>query len=93
MSDLETKRHLLLSYIGLMAERHSYGPDEGFEYKLWDDLKRGQGKTQLVSDAEASELVWLAMEIDCWVTYHLETAMFQLIDIDEWHEVLEKRGH
>jgi hypothetical protein len=35
-----TIRHLLLSYVSLLAERESYGPGDGFEYVLWDDLMR-----------------------------------------------------
>ena len=93
MSHEETKRQLLLSYVGLLAERNSYGPDQNFEYLLWDDLKRGQGKTQLLSDEEAAEIVWLAIGTDSWVTYNLETGMFQLIDMDAWHMLLDKRGH
>jgi hypothetical protein len=93
MSDLETKRQLLLSYIGLLAERNSYAPGGGFEYALWDDMKRGQGKTQLIDDGEAAEIVWLAIETDCWVTYNYETGRFELIDMDEWHLLLQKRGH
>ena len=93
MSHEATKRQLLLSYMGLLAERHSYGPDDNFEYLLWDDLKLGQGKTKLVTDQEASELVWLAIGTDSWVTYNLETGMFQLIEMDAWHMLLAKRDH
>jgi len=34
MSHEETKRQLLLSYVGLLAERHSYGPDQNFEESI-----------------------------------------------------------
>lgn len=93
MSTDETKRHLLLSYVGLLAERHSYAPGDGFEYKLWDDLKHGQGKTKLVNDEEAGEIMWLAIETDSWVCYNMDTRMLQLIDLDAWKLLLEKRGH
>jgi hypothetical protein len=29
---------LLLSYIGFVAERNSFGPGDNFEYLLWDEL-------------------------------------------------------
>jgi hypothetical protein len=94
MSDnQEIKRQLLLSYVSLLAERHAYGPEENFEYRLWDDLKRGQGKTRLVSDEEAAEIVYLAIETDSWICYNAETGMFQRIDMDAWMLLLEKRGH
>jgi hypothetical protein len=93
MTDQATMQQLLLSYVGLLAERHSYAPDEGFEYALWDDLQRGANKTTLVSDEEASELVYLAINTDRWVTYNVATGMFQLIDMDAWMPLLQKRGH
>jgi hypothetical protein len=33
-----TLSRLLLSFVGLLAERHAYGPSDGFEFVLWDDL-------------------------------------------------------
>jgi hypothetical protein len=52
-----TIRRLLLSYVGLLAERESYGPGDGFEYVLWDDLMRPV--PERVSREERAELVSL----------------------------------
>jgi hypothetical protein len=92
MSDEDcTIRQLLLSFVGLLAERHAYAPDEMFEYKLWDDLLRPD--PQLVSLDEKKELITLIVRGNVWVTYNLETRMFQLIDIDEWRGMLNHREH
>ena len=93
MSDLELKKRLLVSYFENLAELNSYAPDEGFEYLLWDDLKRGAHQTQLVENDQAAELVWLAIETDSWVTYSHDTQKFEIIDMDEWYLLLDKRGH
>jgi hypothetical protein len=93
MSTLETKRQLLLSYVELLADRNAYGLDAIFEYALWDDLQRGKAHTRLVDGDEAEELVWLVIETDSWVTYNMDTGTFQLIDLDAWRLLLQKRGH
>jgi hypothetical protein len=93
MSAQETTRQLLLSYIGLLAEKHAYRPGDGFEYKLWDDLADHYDAPTLVSPAERDELVTPMLHTHCWVTYDLEAGTWQLIDIDEWKRLLEKRGH
>jgi hypothetical protein len=93
MSDMDTTRHLLLSFIGLLAERHACAPDEGFEYRLWDDIGRGAGQRRLVDDDEADEIAWLALETHSWVTYNDETGLFSLIGLDDWFRLLSKRGH
>jgi hypothetical protein len=93
MDDQDKMQALLLSYVGLLAERHGYGPEENFEYRLWDDLARGAGHGALVSDEEAAELITLAVRTACWVTYDVERGMFGLIDLETWKQVLVKRGH
>ena len=86
-----TLTKLLLSYVSLLAERHAYGPGDGFEFLLWDDLQRA--KPELVSLDEKRELVFLIIRTDAWVSFNLETAMLQLIELDAWHIVLENRDH
>jgi hypothetical protein len=93
MSTPETMKSLLLSYITLTAERNSYGPGDGYEYILWDDLHGDLKHTQYVSEAEAKEIIYLVIQTDCWVTFNLESGVFQLIDIDAWMLLLAKRGH
>ena len=89
----DTMRALLLSYIGLLAERNGFAPSELFEYKLWDALRRVPIRSRLVSRDEANEILWLTVNLDCWVTYNEQTGMFQVIDIETWHELLAKRDH
>jgi hypothetical protein len=91
MKDDCAVRTLLLSYVGLLAERASYGPGDGFEYGLWDDLMRPVPTR--VSHEEKVELVSLVMLSDCWVSFNLHTGMLQLIDLDDWDSLLERRGH
>jgi hypothetical protein len=86
-----TRRRLLLSYVSLLAERHAYGPADGFEFRLWDDLLRAQ--PTLVSLDEKYELVSLIMRTDAWVTYDLASGRLQLIDLDAWRIMLEHRDH
>jgi hypothetical protein len=86
-----TLARLLLSYVGLIAELHSYGPGDGFEFLLWDDLLLT--KPTLVSLDEKHELVSLIIRCDAYVTFNLQTGMLQLIDIDAWRIVLENRDH
>jgi hypothetical protein len=86
-----TLHRLLLSYVSLLAERHSYGPGENFEFLLWDDLLLV--KPTLVSLEEKHELVSLIIRTDAWVTYDVESRMWRLIDIDAWRIVLENRDH
>jgi hypothetical protein len=95
MDDAERRKMqaLLLSYVGLLAERHAVGPDENFEYQLWDDLDGNPPPLRFLSNEEAAELTFLAMRTDSWVTYDFETGMFKLIAMDEWFELLRKRGH
>jgi hypothetical protein len=91
--DIAAMQELLLSYVGLMAERHGFGPDDNFEYQLWDDLHGLIKDTQYVSVAEGKEIIWLAVQTDSWVTYDFETGMFKLIDMPVWEDLLTKRGH
>ena len=84
---------LLLSYIGLMAERHGFAPGDNFEYRLWDTLHGSFADTKYVSLDEGAEIIYLAVETDSWVTYNDETRMFELIDMQEWEELLSKRGN
>jgi hypothetical protein len=93
MSHDAEKKALLLSYISLLAERNSFGPGENFEYQLWDTLHGSFADTDYVTIEEGTEIVWLAVETDSWVTYNDETRMFELIDMDEWEALVEKRGH
>jgi hypothetical protein len=86
-----TLHRLLLSYVSLMAERHAYGPGDGFEFALWDDLQLAQPR--LVSLDEQQELVGLILRTDAWVSFNLDTAMLQLIELDAWHIMLEHRDH
>jgi hypothetical protein len=86
-----TLTRLLLSYVGLLGERHAYGPGDGFEFVLWDDLLLV--KPTLVSREEKKELVSLIIRTDAWVSFNLETGMLQLIEIDAWRIVLENRDH
>jgi hypothetical protein len=87
--DDSTRAQLLLSYVGLLAERHAYGPGDAFEFALWDDLKRDP--PTLVSIAERNELIALSIQCDAWVSFNVHTGMLQLIDIDAWPIVLENR--
>jgi hypothetical protein len=93
MSEEQKMKELLLSYVGLMAERSAFAPGDNFEYLLWDTLHGKYEDTQYVSFDEGKEIVWLAVETDSWVTYNDETRMFGLIDLDEWEELIKKRGH
>jgi hypothetical protein len=91
--EVKTMKKLLLSYVGLMAERHAYRPGDGFEYRLWNDLKANLMSPTLVSVEEAYEICYLAVYSHSWVTFNLETGMFEVIDLDEWKALLQKRGH
>jgi hypothetical protein len=84
---------LLLSYIRGIAERNAFGPGENFEYQLWDTLHGRFEDTDYVTLEEGTEIVWLAVQTDSWVTYNDQTRMFELIDMDEWEDILSKRGH
>jgi hypothetical protein len=86
-----TLTRLLLSYVGLLAERHAYGPGDGFEFLLWDDLLLE--KPKLVSIDEKKELVSLIIRTDAWVSFNVQTGMLQLIEIDAWRIMLENRDH
>jgi hypothetical protein len=86
-------KELLLSYVNLLAERNGFAPGDNFEYKLWDTLQGTFEATEYVSIDEGVELVYLAVQTDSWVTYNVETRMFELIDMDEWKALLSKRGH
>jgi hypothetical protein len=86
-----TLHRLLLSFVSLLAERHSYGPGDNFEFLLWDDLLLA--KPTLVSIDEKNELVSLIIRCDAWVSFNVQTLMLQLIDIDAWRIVLENRDH
>lgn len=89
--DDDTLERLLVSYVGLMADRHAYGPGDGFEFLLWDDLLRHE--PTLVSRDEKHELVSLIIRTNAWVSCNLETGRLQLIDLDAWRLVLEHRDH
>ena len=93
MSDTDKMKALLLSYVGLMAERNAFGPGDNFEYVLWDDLHGQIKDTTYVSVDEGMELIFLATQTESWVTYNEETRMFELIDLDEWEELIKKRGN
>jgi hypothetical protein len=93
MSEEEQMKALLLSYVGLMAERNAFAPGDNFEYKLWDDLHGQIKDTTYVSVDEGMEIIFLATQTDSWVTYNDETRMFELIDLDEREELIKKRGH
>jgi hypothetical protein len=94
MSDEPRKmKELLLSYVSLLAGRNGFAPGDNFEYKLWDTLQGTFEETQYVSIAEGVEIVYLAVNTDSWVTYNDDTRMFELIDMDEWQELLRKRGN
>jgi hypothetical protein len=84
-------RELLLSYVGLLAERHLYAPGDNFEYVLWDDLLKKN--PELVDREEKAEIVTLIIRTDAWVTFDVDSGMFALIDIDAWRLLLQKRGH
>ncbi len=87
----ETLRGLLLIYVSLLGERHSYGPGDGFEFELWDDLQLKEPK--LVSRDEKQELVSLIIRLDAWVSFNVKIGMMQLIDIDAWRIVLNHRNN
>jgi hypothetical protein len=86
-----TLTRLLLSFVGLLAERHAYGPGDGFEFLLWDDLLLV--KPTLVSIEEKTELVSLIIRMNAWVGFNVDTGMLELIDIEAWADVLEHRDH
>ena len=86
-----TLTRLLLSFVGLLAERHAYGPGDGFEFVLWDDLLLKQ--PTLLSTEEKQELVSLIIRMNAWVSFNVDTGMLELIDIDAWADVLEHREH
>jgi hypothetical protein len=92
-ADEQKMKELLLSYISLTAGRNGFAPGDHFEYRLWDTLHGRFEDTQYVSLEEGEEIVRLAVQTDCWVTYNEETRMFELIDLDEWEELIKKRGH
>jgi hypothetical protein len=94
MSDEQRKmKALLLSYVSLMAERNSFGPGDNFEYLLWDDLHGKFEDTKYVTIEEGTEIIFLATQTDSWVAYNDDTRMFEVIDMDEWEDLLSKRGH
>jgi hypothetical protein len=86
-----TLTKLLLSYVSLLAERHAYGPGDGFEFAPWDDLQLAQPR--FVSPDEKRELVSLIIRTDAWVSFNLDIGMLQLIELDAWRIVLEHRDH
>jgi hypothetical protein len=90
---LQKMQALLLSYVSLMAERHSFAPGDNFEYLLWDELHGLTTDAKYVSVEEGHEIIWLATHTDSWVTYNDDTRMFEVIDMDAWEELLSKRGH
>jgi hypothetical protein len=82
-----------LSYVSLLAERNAYGPDENFEYALWDELHQDPQRLTLASREERNELIFLIINTDSWVAYNMDMGMFQLIDMDAWMSLFSKRGH
>jgi hypothetical protein len=93
MSDTDKMKELLLSYVGLMAERNAFAPCDNFEYVLWDTLNGLIKDTKYVSLEEGTEIIFLATQTESWVTYDFETRMFKLIDMDEWEELIKKRNN
>ena len=94
MSDeIRKMKEILLSYIGLIAERNEFAPGDNFEYLLWDDLNGQIKDTKYVSFDEGHEIIGLAVHSNSWVTYSEDSRMFEIIDLDEWKELLKKRGH
>jgi hypothetical protein len=93
MHDEPKMKELLLSYVSLTAGRNGFAPGDNFEYLLWDDLHGRFEDTKYVSFDEGHEIIRLAVETNCWVTYNDDTRMFELIDLDEWEELIKKRGH
>jgi hypothetical protein len=85
-------RELLHQYVELLADRNGYAPSENFEYDLWDELEHPQ-QLRLLSQEEAAELTDLAMRCDSWVAYDLQSGRFQAIDMDDWYDLLDARGH
>jgi hypothetical protein len=90
---IQKMKELLLSYVGLIAERNEFAPGDNFEYLLWDDLNGQIKDTKYVSFDEGYEIIGLAVNTDSWVTYNDETRMLELIDMDEWKEMLRRRGN
>jgi hypothetical protein len=86
-----TLRGILLTYVGLLAELNAYGPGDGFEFRLWDDLLLEQ--PTLVDADIKRELVSLIMRTESWVAFNLDTGMLQFIDLEAWRMVLENRDH
>ena len=84
--DHATLEQLLLSYVGLLAERNAYAPGEGFEFMLFDAVGSDE-PSPLISQEEREELRFLAGQTNLWVTYDLESGMFALIDVYEWIEM------
>ena len=84
---------LLLNYVSLLAERNGFAPGDLFEYKLWDDVDGLPPPLRYLSNDEAAEVTGLAMATDSWVAYDDDTRMFKLIPMDEWMQLLMKRGH
>jgi hypothetical protein len=91
MTPEETAHTLLLNYVSLIFERHSYGPEDGAEFLLWDDLQ--QVKVTLVSAEERGELLDLILMTNSWVSFDLQTHQLELISLDDWQALLERRGH
>ena len=90
---IQKMKELLLSYVGLIAERNAFAPGDNFEYLLWDDLNGPIKDTKYVSFDEGYEIIGPAVHTDSWVTYSEETRMFDIIDLDEWKALVSKRGH
>ena len=88
MSQDQTMDTLLLSYVSLLTERNAYGPGEGFEYVLWDQLNLES--SEMLSREERDELRFLVQRTKHWVTYNLESGKLELIDLQSW---AESRGH
>jgi hypothetical protein len=82
---------LLLRYVGLLAERHAYRPEEGFEFQLWEDLLSDHHT--LVSYEECMELTALVLRTRQWVSYDFAAGRLQLIDVEDWMALLAKRAH
>jgi hypothetical protein len=82
---------LLLDYVGLLAERHAYRPEDGFEFALWRDLL--QEDHTLVSEAEGAELTALLRRTGCWVSDDFASGRLQLIAVEDWMALLDTRTH
>ena len=79
---------LLISYVSLIAERNAYGPGDGFEYLLYDEINGKNNPLRIVYKEEADEILSLMEETKTWVTFNDDTGMFDAIDLGIWKKKL-----